>query len=125
MQHAKRKIAEPTEEEDKWGNKIYNIVTDDVNLGYAYLMQNCAYIKIPEGTVAELFGSSSGGAKVSFVFEDDLLGEISNGIATGISETNNQVTKKLEWYSLDGRKLNGVPTEKGLYIANGKKVMVK
>ena len=29
------------------------------------------------------------------------------------------------WYSLDGRKLEGVPTKKGLYIHNGKKEVVK
>ena len=29
------------------------------------------------------------------------------------------------WYSLDGRKLNGKPTKKGLYINNGKKVVIK
>ena len=30
-----------------------------------------------------------------------------------------------EWYSLDGRKLSGKPTKKGLYIRNGKKTVVK
>ena len=29
------------------------------------------------------------------------------------------------WYTLDGRRLNGKPTPKGLYIYNGKKVVVK
>ena len=29
------------------------------------------------------------------------------------------------WYTLDGRKLNGKPTAKGLYIVNGKKVVIK
>ena len=29
------------------------------------------------------------------------------------------------WYTLDGRKLSGKPTAKGLYIVNGKKVIVK
>ena len=33
--------------------------------------------------------------------------------------TNNQ------WYTLDGRKLSGKPTTKGLYIHNGRKVVVK
>ena len=30
-----------------------------------------------------------------------------------------------DWYTLDGRKLQGMPTQKGLYIVNGKKVVVK
>jgi len=30
-----------------------------------------------------------------------------------------------EWYSIDGRKLSGKPTKKGLYINNGNKVAIK
>jgi hypothetical protein len=30
-----------------------------------------------------------------------------------------------EWYTLDGVKLNSKPTKQGVYINNGKKVMVK
>ena len=29
------------------------------------------------------------------------------------------------WYSIDGRKLNGEPTQKGVYINNGRKVVIK
>lgn len=29
------------------------------------------------------------------------------------------------WYSLDGVKLDKAPTRKGLYIHNGKKVVIK
>ena len=29
------------------------------------------------------------------------------------------------WYTLDGRKLQGMPTQKGLYIVNGKKIVIK
>ncbi|MDE6721154.1 MAG: hypothetical protein K2J84_03280 [Bacteroidaceae bacterium] len=28
------------------------------------------------------------------------------------------------WYSLDGRRLTGKPTEKGIYIVDGKKVAI-
>ena len=30
-----------------------------------------------------------------------------------------------EWYTLDGRKLSGKPVQKGIYVKNGCKVMVK
>ena len=30
-----------------------------------------------------------------------------------------------QWYSLDGRKVAGQPTQKGIYIVNGKKVIIK
>ena len=29
------------------------------------------------------------------------------------------------WYTLDGRKLDGKPTQKGLYINNGRKTVIK
>ena len=29
------------------------------------------------------------------------------------------------WYTINGVKLNGIPTEKGIYINNGKKVVLK
>ena len=39
-----------------------------------------------------------------------------------LSTVNSQLN---EWYTLDGRKLSGKPTKKGLYIYNGKKTVVK
>ena len=52
-----------------------------------------------------------------------LLKETSTGIQTINREplTVNQHA----WYTLDGRKLNGHPSTKGLYIHNGKKMIVK
>lgn len=100
--------------------------------GYAYLTKNCAYIRVPKDKVKELTsGGSTGNAKVSFIFEDELFGEINNGIATGIKDATHQIDNgqwrmdNAEWYNLNGQKLNGAPTEKGLYIMNGKKVLVK
>ncbi len=46
---------------------------------------------------------------------------------TGIITTNgmNNANGAATWYTLDGRKLNGKPTKKGLYINNGRKFPVK
>jgi len=30
-----------------------------------------------------------------------------------------------QWYTLDGRRLNGMPTQRGIYINNGRKVVIK
>ena len=38
--------------------------------------------------------------------------------------TNDSITNS-NWYTLDGRKLDERPTKKGVYINNGKKVVVK
>lgn len=50
-----------------------------------------------------------------------------NGQTTSIGSLDMK-TGEMEfdgWYSLDGRRLEGKPTEKGLYINNGKKVIIK
>ena len=93
----------------------------------ATLKENSAYIQLPTSEMKPWANGVVAGAKLSIVFEDELFGETNSGIATGISEAaeENGVNDKAEWYSLDGQKLNGVPTAKGLYIVNGKKVLVK
>ena len=45
--------------------------------------------------------------------------------ATGIRSIDNGRTTNGDWYTIDGVKLNGKPTEKGVYIVNGRKVVVK
>jgi len=47
--------------------------------------------------------------------------------ATGIADVRNKMSDAVteDWYSLDGRKLQGRPTKKGLYLLNGKKVVVR
>lgn len=50
------------------------------------------------------------------------------GNETGIDEIvegGNREVVDAVWYSLDGRRLMGKPTKKGLYITNGQKVIVK
>ena len=48
--------------------------------------------------------------------EDDVVNEVNEVIAS--LEVNDN-----SWYDLQGRKLNGKPAQKGLYIVNGKKVL--
>lgn len=44
------------------------------------------------------------------------------GISTGVAMSLNDNASE-GWYTIDGRKLNGQPTKKGVYIHNGKVVM--
>ena len=54
-----------------------------------------------------------------------------NGETTGIDNSQLTTTNYANftndnvWYSLDGRKLSDKPTAKGIYIYNGRKVVIK
>ena len=55
-------------------------------------------------------------ARITLVFDD----------ATGVNEVIGvKEVNDGSWYDLNGRKLNGIPTKKGVYIMNGKKVVIK
>lgn len=45
-----------------------------------------------------------------------------NAISGGIEINNRETITNNDWYSVDGRRLSGEPTRKGIYIHNGKKV---
>jgi arabinan endo-1,5-alpha-L-arabinosidase len=44
---------------------------------------------------------------------------------TGIHSVENSQSQKDTWHRLDGRRLSSKPTTKGLYIQNGKKILVR
>ena len=48
------------------------------------------------------------------------------GIATDLHQvtSDKQQVQSNEWYTIDGRKLNGMPAKKGVYIQNGKKTVI-
>ena len=56
-----------------------------------------------------------------------ILVEEADGSVTAISSINadGELVPAEGWYNLNGVKLEGVPTEKGVYINNGKKVVIK
>ena len=80
---------------------------------------NKAYLKVP---TSYLNGVS--GAKLMMSFDNETGGE-----TTGIhSIENEKLTVDNEngaWYTLDGRKLIGKPTLKGVYIHDGTKVAIR
>lgn len=65
----------------------------------------------------------SGPTPVSFSPELN-LNPILTGIETPI-ESRNDKRVVSEWYTLDGRKIQGIPSKKGIYITNGKKIIIK
>lgn len=62
---------------------------------------------------------SSGSNKFDLVWSDD-----ADGIDSIITDNSVNVNNNV-FYNINGQKLNGIPTQRGIYIVNGKKVFVK
>lgn len=80
-----------------------------------------AYFQLAEGLTADEPVSGSNAKQIrAFMlnFGDDKTTDIS----TTKSETRNNADG---WYSIDGRRLAGKPTKRGIYINNGLKVVIK
>ena len=91
------------------------------------LRANSAYLPLPTSEVKPKNRYNVAHAKYSFVFADydDLVFDIS-GIATDIEAVDTDAHQAQDgWYNLNGQKLKGKPSANGLYIVNGKKVLVK
>ena len=76
------------------------------------LKANKAYLQIPTSMVS----SSAGANAVGIEFEEGV---------TGIDNSLSDMDTDAHWFTLDGRRLNGKPTQKGIYVVNGRKVVVK
>ena len=81
-------------------------------------------------------GASIGAQRAYFKLNGLTVGNIVNsaivlnfgdGETTGIGSIDNGELRidNDDWYSLDGRKLDGKPTARGIYINNGKKFVIK
>lgn len=81
-----------------------------------------AYIRMSSGNVSQ--------SKIFFAFADDFFEE-NHGITTQIDDASHLIdngqltTDHADWYNLNGQKLSGMPSANGLYIKNGKKVIIK
>ena len=76
-----------------------------------------AYLQLPTENVQNMAGP------VALEFDDEETTGIEDMEALP-SDLNPQFSNS-EWYTLDGQLLNGQPTQKGVYIVNGRKVVVK
>lgn len=101
----------------------------EVKLGEVYLLYNDVFYLSQAGTIAE------GGIYLAIpAKKDDTMTKARRNYAIAIGDTGTTdiITVNDDdgaaapvWYGLDGRRLEGIPTQKGLYIANGMKVAVK
>ena len=79
-----------------------------------YMPARKAYLLVPGGNAAP-------GLKM--VFDDGETSGLSEMSSQRHTLTNSQ--RNAAWYTLSGTRLNAKPTQKGIYIVNGKKVVIK
>jgi hypothetical protein len=59
-------------------------------------------------------------------FLDEVLITANSTDPTSIQNVQHSMNVQTDaWFTLDGRMLQGVPTKKGVYIKNGKKMIIK
>ena len=71
---------------------------------------NKAYLQIP----TNILGNSANA--VGIIFDDE---------TDGIESIEQNIDDNNDWFTLDGRKINGMPTTKGVYVVKGRKVVIK
>ena len=76
------------------------------------LHKNSAYLQLPTSEVKPSPSRPAGCPMFSFIF-------------TELDEGETDEEANAVWYNLNGQKLNGKPSARGIYIRNGKKVFVK
>ena len=136
-------LSKELKSKDLKSGKFYTAATDDkggsyksilevagkdqkVALGEVYLLYNDVFYLSQEGTIP------AGGIYlpkpqvVSKTRSALVIGGENDG-TTGIIDAARLIDNGLSgsWYDLSGRKFNGKPTTKGIYIINGKKVVIK
>ena len=115
----------PTTNEAKGGGA--NLLTvakenTDVKLGDAYILHNDVFYYCQAGTIptGHVYLPNPEPAKTRGFYS------LNGDGTTAINPLYiNKVEAQSSWYTLDGRQLPAAPTKKGLYIKDGKKVVVK
>ena len=109
----------PLEIIDANRDKVLLLATGN-KLGYAKTDRTVANGKAL-GTCRAYFEITGAAAVRSFIM--DFGDEQTTGITTTNAEPS--TNEGIGWYDLSGRRLQGKPTEKGVYIQNGKKTIIK
>lgn len=91
-------------------------ITDEFDSAFTDVDKETCILYVPKGT-ATMYMSAPGWMEFENIveFEEE----------SAINQLDVTSDEDVDWYTLDGRKLEGQPTEKGIYIINGKKIYVK
>ena len=89
-----------------------NVAADMADGDYPILLKN---MKLTETDISKFYTADLIETTVT-------IGDGASGIRTNVNDNGNVNDG---WYTIDGRKLQGKPTQKGVYIMNGRKVVIK
>ena len=92
---------------------------DFENVGFFRVQDAGIQSKGNQGYLPLILASGNTTNKYNIVWDDDTNG-IDATITDNVARRNDNV-----FYNLSGQRLNGVPTKGGIYIVNGKKIVVK
>ena len=116
------------DDEEKVSSGLLKVARDEgnggheVKLGDAYILYNDVFYYSQAGTIP------AGNVYLQATSEMRTRGSYSlhGSETTAIAPIyNNKVESPSSWYTLDGRQLPTAPTAKGIYINNGRKVVIK
>ena len=115
--------------QSSWGQGYVNVSTGETTFDAAVMLQNVSQLYLDNNRVivnpkGGYFKPSLGSITVDGTTPYKggvLIGDASLGIES-IENTPFNVDR---YYTLDGRVMQGAPTQKGVYIINGKKVVIK
>ena len=100
-----------------------NVTVSSITNGVVYVLYNNQFVKSVSGSIptghAYLVLDKTAGAPACLFFDFN----DSTGINVVTINVNDGMTDA-DWYTLDGRKLHQKPSKNGLYIKNGKKIVV-
>ncbi len=103
------------------------IVATHFGTGYYFMKNNEFYsiqeegedVKVPAGKAVLYLHQAASSPSYSSVIQLVNTGEITN--INGVERDADEG----DWYDMSGRKLNGRPTKKGVYIQNNKKIVIR
>ena len=119
---------------DAAGNKLTGAYKPQTVNDGEYYMNGSGNWKKYEGTGFEIKGervkftkaAATSAAPTFYIEEGDGTMTVINGETTAIETISAEKLNAAEgWYTLNGVKLQSMPTQKGIYINNGKKVVIK
>jgi hypothetical protein len=93
-----------------------------VSAAQGYTLYKDEFVMVSSGTlpagIAFLPAQGANGARTLGIF-------VAESDPTAIEMPTVEAGETGTWYTIDGKKLAGKPTQKGLYICNGRKVVIK